>query len=80
MAKKYTKARHAGGRPKGLIPPLAVISFRADDETRKAIDKLTEAAMETLPGVVGGGARGIAIRQALLEAAAQLAGKRKGGP
>lgn len=68
-----TKPKNLGGRPKGLTPPLATVSFRADEETKKAIEKLTAAL--NLPGVVGGVARGVAIRQALIEAARRAVGQ-----
>ena len=58
------------GRPKGITPQLGIISFRADEETRAAIDKLTAAL--ALPGVVGGVARGVAIRRALIDAARRI--------
>ena len=67
------KAKHAGGRPK-TGGPSTVVNFRADRAVLDAIDRLT-AALD-IPGVTASGARSVAIRRALVEAAARLDGKR----
>lgn len=55
------------GRPKGKRPPLGTITIRVDRATLNAIKKL-EAACE--PGALA--PRSVAIRKALIEAAARL--------
>lgn len=75
MAKTTKKAKHPGGRPKGTTPPLTMVNFRADAAVLDAIDRLTAALDVT--GLAGGGARSVAIRRALLDAAARL--PKKGG-
>ncbi len=66
MAKTTKRA----GRPKGKTPPLSLVTFRADEAVLEALDKLVVAL--NVPGLAPGGARGVAIRQAILTAAAQL--------
>ena len=61
------------GRPKRKGPPLVMVNFKADPATVAAIDLLTDM----LPGVVGGG-RSLAIRAALVEAAARITSKKRG--
>jgi hypothetical protein len=74
VAKQKAKAKHPGGRPKVAEPTLQMVNFRADRTVLDAIDRLAEA--ETADGaVLAAGARSIAIRRAILAAAARLDGK-----
>ena len=72
MAKTTKAAKRRGGRPKGATKPLSLVSFRADPEVLTAIGRLTSAL--DVPGLAASAARGVAIRRALLEAAARLDG------
>lgn len=64
MAPKKTK-------PPAKNEPLRVVNFRADSETLRAIDALEAAAKGN--GLIH--SRGVAIRRALIEAAARLENK-----
>jgi hypothetical protein len=64
---KRTPAKNVGGRPKSSRATIKMVNFRADQPTIEAIDKL-EAAVA---GAVAG-ARSMAIRTAILEAAERL--------
>ena len=68
MRTKTTKQKT--GRPKGDAPPLQLVTFRADPAVLAALDKL--AAAIPVDGYVASGARSVAIRRALLDAAARL--------
>lgn len=68
--KKMKDERKAKDEPK---PRLTFIGFKADVETVAAIQKLTAASAR--PGVVS--PKSVAIRQALIEAAARLADPQK---
>jgi hypothetical protein len=46
------------------------VTFRADEAVLSALDRLTAAL--NVPGLAPGGARGVAIRRAILMAAAKL--------
>ncbi|MEO9193773.1 MAG: hypothetical protein ABI445_08930 [Polyangia bacterium] len=77
MSATKTKAKNAGGRPKGESPPLGSVTFRADPAVLDAIERLTAAATADISGLAAGGARSFAIRRALLAAAAALNERRK---
>jgi hypothetical protein len=68
-------AKRPVGRPKSSAPPLTIVSFRADAEVLAAIERLT--ASITLRGLAPGALRGIAIRQALLDADARISSATK---
>lgn len=69
-----TKAKRPIGRPKGTrtAPETTVVNFRADAMIQAALAKIAQALLAAFPGMSPGNARAIAIRQAILTAAAKV--------
>lgn len=68
---KAKRKKHPGGRPKGKTKPFTLVVFSADENVIAAINRLT-AVVLSMSGIAPGFARPIAIRRALLEAAARI--------